>query len=169
MCVASVSHYSIKQLVSHINPLLVIRDFPRTLSSTEPDEIAQISLRAISNCTNLQSCTWTRDGTLSTEILTALSQAEHLTELEINGRNEGCYDQRVLRSFTRLHKMTLIMPSSSMAAMMPHWTANGFSSLRHLTLICRVRLYCFRRRASLIHHSRPMRSRIKLLRIYHLT
>ncbi|OBZ76446.1 hypothetical protein A0H81_03102 [Grifola frondosa] len=79
---------------------LVIRDFPKTLHSTDPAHGLEM-------------------------------------ELEINGRHEGHYDPQILSRFTRLRKISLIMPSSSVIDVLPSWTRSTGNSLRNLTLICK--------------------------------
>ena len=115
-----------------------LRDFPKTFLIKERLEMFDLCLQALRNCINLESCTWTRDGALSTEMLQILSQAQRLTELELNGRNEWRYDQTVLCHFKHLTKITLIMPSGPVAGILPQWTAATARTLKNLTLICRV-------------------------------
>lgn len=87
-------------------PTAEIRDFPRSPSAA----VIETVLGGISNCTRLESCTWTRDGTLSTEVLEALQRLPHLEELEINGHSHGNYDSEVLVGFRELRRIKLIMP-----------------------------------------------------------
>lgn len=60
--------------------LLGIRDFPKSLFGTSPSYLALLHdcTVGLQNCTNLTSCTWTRDGSLTSEILNALSTC-HVT------------------------------------------------------------------------------------------
>ena len=64
-----------------------IRDFPKAVSRERSAEIADECVRAIDNCVNLESCTWTRDGTLKDPTLEALSRRPNLHTLEINGHS----------------------------------------------------------------------------------
>ncbi|CCM00826.1 uncharacterized protein FIBRA_02868 [Fibroporia radiculosa] len=115
----------------------VIRDFPKALQSSDYDNVLSICLQGIQNCVNLRSCTWTRDGSLTTEILEALLHCSHLEELEINGRYEGHYDPITLLGFTHLRRLSLIMPSARVIEMLPAWISVTGASLRHLSLICK--------------------------------
>lgn len=92
----------------------------------------------LKNCINLHACTWTRDGSLNSEILEALQSPQGLRELEINGRNESHYDPQLLLRFTALRKISLIMPSSSVVSLMRPWLQITGNSLRSLTIICKV-------------------------------
>lgn len=130
--------------VTSAQRLTALRDFPKALINQERNDILELCLQALQNCINLQSCAWTRDGSLTTDILKTLSRAPQLRELEVNGRNEYRYDERVLCDFKTLTKVTIIMPSSPVVNMLPQWTAFAGATLRHLTLICRVsaRIFC---------------------------
>ncbi|EIM87235.1 uncharacterized protein STEHIDRAFT_168052 [Stereum hirsutum FP-91666 SS1] len=54
---------------------LEIRDFPKSLLGTSPSYLALLHdcMIGLQNCTTLKSCTWTRDGSLTSKILNALS------------------------------------------------------------------------------------------------
>ena len=117
-----------------------VRDFPKALFAGERAEVLEVRLQALRNCVNLQSCAWTRDGSLTTDVLNALTHSQRLSELELNGRNQWRYDPEILCNFSRLRKITLIMPSGSVADVIPRWTAITKDTLEHLTLICHVRL-----------------------------
>ncbi|KAG7451596.1 uncharacterized protein BT62DRAFT_942611 [Guyanagaster necrorhizus] len=116
--------------------LVEIRDFPKALPH-DGINILEVVISAVRNCTNLRSCTWTRDGSLSSEILEAFLCSTELHELEINGHNDGNYDASILRSFSNLRRISLIMPSSSVVAMLPSWMSVTGNSLHSLTLICK--------------------------------
>lgn len=118
--------------------MIAIRDFPRAIHASERDTILAVCLRGLQNCINLSSFLWTRDGSLSTPILDTLHQLPTLTELEINGHSNGYYDPTVLLSFTRLRKITLILPGSRIMDLLPTWAAQVADTLRHLTLIWEV-------------------------------
>lgn len=108
------------------------------IASTERERLMTLSLQAIRNCVNLRSCTLTRDGSLSNDILLTLQQAEHLVELEINGHNFFYFKPGLLPDFTHLRKISLIMPSAEVLNVLPIWARNTASTLRHLTLLCQV-------------------------------
>ncbi|KAF9011769.1 hypothetical protein BDQ17DRAFT_1344798 [Cyathus striatus] len=113
-----------------------IRDFPKSQANTEID-IAELILRGLRNCINLRSCTWTRDGSLTSDILKALQTSDQLKELEINGHHEGNYDPVVLQSFGHLTKISLIMPSGAVVNQLIHWLSTTGDTLKSLTLICK--------------------------------
>ena len=108
------------------------------IASTEREQLMALSLQAIRNCVNLRSCTLTRDGSLSNDILLTLQQAPHLAELEINGRNFFYFKPGLLPDFKRLRKISLIMPSPEVLSVLPIWARNTTSTLRHLTLLCQA-------------------------------
>lgn len=87
---------------------------------------------------NLQSCTWTRDGSLSTEVLRSLQRLPRLVDLEINGHSQSQYKADILTRFTALRKMSLIMPSTQVLEILPEWIAATAHTLEHLTLICKA-------------------------------
>jgi hypothetical protein len=114
-----------------------IRDFPKAITLHDNDVLTNV-VTGLQNCVNLASCTWTRDGVLSTEILEALHSCQKLRALEINGHSEGHYDPRSLLGFKNLEQISIIMPSLALAAQLKSWiTMNGYS-LRSLTLICKA-------------------------------
>ncbi|KAK0205246.1 hypothetical protein DFS33DRAFT_1326848 [Desarmillaria ectypa] len=115
---------------------LEIRDFPKALPHGGID-ILEVVISGVRNCINLRSCTWTRDGSLNSEILEAFLCSTELHELEINGHNDGNYDANILRSFNKLGRISLIMPSSSVVAMLPSWMSVTGKSLHSLTFICK--------------------------------
>ena len=121
-----------------------IRDFPKPFSFAERKSLLELCSRGVRNCVNLRSCTWTRDGSLTTDILDSLKACPDLQELEINGHHDGHYDPSVLADFKRLRRISLIMPSSPVIDILPYWTSNCTNSLRHLSLICKVTIYIWR-------------------------
>ncbi|KAF9078782.1 hypothetical protein BDP27DRAFT_1206321 [Rhodocollybia butyracea] len=116
---------------------LEIRDFPKAFSSDDDVDILQKVTEGLRNCTNLRSCTWTRDGSLSSEILKALQSSQTLQELEINGHDQGNYDSQLLLQFTRLRKISLVMPSLTVISVLQPWLQITGKTLRSLTIICK--------------------------------
>ncbi|PPQ79027.1 hypothetical protein CVT25_002336 [Psilocybe cyanescens] len=104
------------------------------------DEVLRHVLQGLSNCINLKACTWTRDGSLNSEILGTLKYCKNLREFEFNGHSDGHYDPRLLVAFTKLHKLSIIMPSAAVVAQLNSWMALTGSTLRSLTLICKASL-----------------------------
>ncbi|KAI0030157.1 hypothetical protein K488DRAFT_79788 [Vararia minispora EC-137] len=132
------------QLALHVNILgkgshqeLFIGDFPKGLKVTESDALLEICARALRNAEQLRSLIWTRDSSLSSEILNALAQNAHLTQLSINGNPGRRYDPAQLLGLTRLRELTLIMPSRSVVDILTSWAAILSGNLRSLTLICK--------------------------------
>ena len=114
-----------------------IRDIPKaTFSSESSETLNAIYLRALTNCTNLRSCTWTRES-LSSEILEVLStHCPALRELEINGH--ATYNPQLLPRFGTLAKISLIMPSADVVDILPSWIENTGKTLTTLHIICQV-------------------------------
>ncbi|KAI0943506.1 hypothetical protein AcW1_002655 [Taiwanofungus camphoratus] len=115
----------------------VIRDFPKALQSADSEDARILCLKGIQNCINLRSCTWTRDGSLTSAILETLLLCPQLEELEINGHHHGNYDPRILTKFTNLRRIVLIMPSGPVIDTLPVWARHTAGTLRHLSLICK--------------------------------
>lgn len=177
-----------------------IRDFPKSLLGTSPSYLALLHdcMVGLQNCITLKSCTWTRDGSLTSEILNALSaryvaptlpqdprslspeasfdlldtgfatlslasasskinsdltteKKSHsdsrldqattrapLKELEINGHSDGNFNPMLLLKFDKLRKISLIMPSDGVLETLPRWAGVTGTTLRSLTLICKV-------------------------------
>jgi len=115
------------RLVHHLE----IRDFPREYHHFRVPDALQL-------CTNLRSCIWTRDATLTSDILQTLASCPELRELEINGHSNGNYDHTMLLRFRNLTKFSIIMPSASVVSQLHNCLALNAHSLRSLTLICRV-------------------------------
>jgi hypothetical protein len=136
-----------------------IRDFAKNLVLSSDDRAQRVFddvLRGLKNCVNLHRCAWTRDGSLTSEILQALlctsanvevdADKEELTmrlenrglrELEVNG-HDGFYNRVLLLGFVGLERISLIMPSAAVVALLPTWTSLNHKTLRRLTLICKV-------------------------------
>ncbi|KAF8485575.1 hypothetical protein JB92DRAFT_3025887 [Gautieria morchelliformis] len=118
---------------------LELRDFPKAIYSAESYEsLTSSCLKGLTNCTTLHSCTWTRDQTLSTEILEVLSsKCSSLKELEINGHATGTYNPRVLLQFTSLTKISLVMPSIDVIDILPIWLQRTGESLTAFHVLCK--------------------------------
>jgi hypothetical protein len=117
-----------------------LRDFPKAIYSTAAYEsLTSSCIRGLANCTNLQSCTWTRDQTLVTEILEVLTtRCPSLKELEINGHATGSYDPQILLQFSSLTKISLIMPSLDVINCLPKWLQKTGETLTAFHVICKV-------------------------------
>lgn len=116
-----------------------IRDFPKALTAVDNDILNHV-LHGLKNCHSLRSCTWTRDGSLNSDVLKALQGCDNLRHLEFNGHNEGHYDARLLPGFTKLERILIIMPSQAVISQLSPWFTNTGSTLRSFTLICKVYL-----------------------------
>ena len=69
----------------------------------------------------------------------ALHSLQELQELEINGNSDGSYDPVYLSHFTRLTKISIIMPKIPILSQLTAWLPLTAQSLKSFTLICRVR------------------------------
>lgn len=116
---------------------LEIRDFPKEIFTVNHSYLLGCCARAIRQCTNLRSCTWTKDGSISSELLESLLNCQQLRELEING-NSAEYDPLILTQFQSLRKISLIMPSVHVLNVLPLWIKASGPTLRNLRIICRV-------------------------------
>ncbi|KAJ7196070.1 hypothetical protein GGX14DRAFT_474011 [Mycena pura] len=114
---------------------LEIRDFPKSVGTVDLEELV---VQGLKNCTSLQSCTWTRDGSLSSEVLAVLQTLDTLVELEINGHSDGQYDATLLSHFSHLRRISLIMPSAEVVRRLSPWMATTGATLSSLTLICKM-------------------------------
>ncbi|KZT34733.1 hypothetical protein SISSUDRAFT_1072038 [Sistotremastrum suecicum HHB10207 ss-3] len=118
--------------------VLEMRDFPKALSIEEQDRLMDLCITGLENCINLRSCTWTRDGSLTTPLLKALLSSSTLQEFSLNGHYEGHYDPTLLLQFSRLQKLTIIMPSSDIISLLPAWLGACTETLKSLSLICKA-------------------------------
>lgn len=119
--------------------LLEIRDSPKFFSSSFLSDV----LDGLHNCINLRSFAWTRDGTITSQILETLSSCSIIHELEINGHSDRRYDPQLLLRFKNLVKVSIIMPSSGMVNRLEDWVVLNQRSLRSLSLICKVWILFF--------------------------
>ena len=115
--------------------IIELRDFPKGLAG---QDLSEICVRAIENCVNLVACTWTRDGSLTSEILEALSICTQLSSLEINGHSSRDYDPALLTRFPRLSHLSIIMPSSELIAVLPACLHRNQNTLVSFNLTCKV-------------------------------
>lgn len=131
-------------------------------------------LRGIQNLCNLRTCIWTRDGTLTDDIIDALRNfCPRLRELETNGRHTTNYSPEWLAGFGMLESLTLVMPSREFVGCLVRWCEAYGSGLKEMTLVCKVRpatiaplstfgthvafLICSQRHISLTKRSAPLR------------
>ena len=122
----------------HNRPTIEIRDFPKGLDNDNLDDLFDSCLRGIANTVNLQSCTWTRDGSLGSSILLAMLKHRSLQELEINGHHYGNYDHAILPQFTSIRRIKLIMPSPPVIEFLPVWLRSLTDPLQGLSIVCKV-------------------------------
>lgn len=104
-------------------------------------ELLKECARGFTNCINLRACSWTRYGSLSSDVLLALQQLPHLTDLEVNGKRHFLYSPDNLAKFTRLRKLSLIMPNGPIIDLLPTWIQSVSNTLEHLTFICQACVY----------------------------
>ncbi|KAF9453370.1 hypothetical protein P691DRAFT_801191 [Macrolepiota fuliginosa MF-IS2] len=144
---------------------LEIRDFPKNQLT---DESRDAIYRGLRNCTNLRSCTWTRDGSLTTDILLALSHglSDEFASSAFAYTDGGApieprpvpthsasvhslreleinglsllYDPRFLLRFEWLTKISIIMPSLEVTRILEKWVWVLGGRLKSLNLICKM-------------------------------
>ncbi|CUA78431.1 hypothetical protein RSOLAG22IIIB_13141 [Rhizoctonia solani] len=129
-------------LAFHVK-ILAFRDFPTHLTFDGRQRMIALATQAVSNCVNLRSCSWTRDGTLSTRMLQALAGLNSLKELEINAKPGafGAWVPEDLLAFQGLQRLTLIMPARSVVEILPEWSAKNRDTLESLVIICKSTPY----------------------------
>ncbi|CAE6408103.1 unnamed protein product [Rhizoctonia solani] len=129
-------------LAFHVK-VLQLRDFPTHLSFDERHHIINLATQAISNCLNLRSCSWTRDGSLSTSMIQELASLNSLKELEINAKPGafGAWVPEDLLGFRNLQSLTLIMPARSVVELLPAWCRENKDTLESLVIICKSAPY----------------------------
>ncbi|KAF9781527.1 hypothetical protein BJ322DRAFT_1076731 [Thelephora terrestris] len=107
------------ELAKHVRKL-EIRYFPKGLDGICLDNLINSCLQGLKNCVNLLSCTWTRDGSLSSSILLAILKHSSLQELEIHGCHNKNYDHTILPRFTSVLPLwlkSLVRPLQSLSIM----------------------------------------------------
>ncbi|KAL1689856.1 hypothetical protein GGG16DRAFT_114596 [Schizophyllum commune] len=120
-------------LASYVRKL-VLTGPPKIIAADSED----LFTRGLRNCKALRSCTWTRDGALTSGILEALQYCPALTSLEINGRSEYNYRVELLLGFRKLEEVTIIMPDAGVVGCMSAWLGYVGATLRRLTWICKA-------------------------------
>jgi hypothetical protein len=96
--------------------------------------------KGLENCVHLKGCTWTREGSLTSDILKSLGRCPELNDITINGQYSWQYEPMDLVRILRLSKISLIMPSMSVLEILPRWLQVTGRSLTTLALICKARL-----------------------------
>ncbi|KAF8470403.1 hypothetical protein DFH94DRAFT_208822 [Russula ochroleuca] len=117
---------------------LEIRDFPKRYGVSFSDEQSMdIYTKGLENCVHLKACTWTRDGSLTSEILSCLGRCPELTDIAINGGHSRHYQPMELVQLHHLRKISLIMPSIPVLMILSHWLQTIGRSLTSLSLVCK--------------------------------
>lgn len=120
-------------------PPVDIRDFPKsTLVTDTGSKVMSDVEQGIRNCINLRSCHWTRQGSLTNEIIQALQTCQVLTELEINGSLDWDVNAAALLKFDSLRRISLIMPTAAVVDLLNPWFERTGEHPRSLTMICKV-------------------------------
>lgn len=101
-------------------------------------ELMELTVLGLKNCVNLRSVTWTREGSLTSAIMSVLASLPALDRLEINGHDSGNYDPNILTQFTHLTQLSVIMPSAAIVGQLHPWFQLQRVQLTHLTFICKV-------------------------------
>lgn len=118
-----------------------IRDFPKAYTSAGA-ELNRLVPKGLSNCVNLKSLAWTRDGSLTNEMMEALQNCKALRELEINAHSEGNFSASLLLDFVQIERLLLILPGQEVVSLMLKWTSSIGNTLKTLNLTCKVGLVC---------------------------
>lgn len=124
-------------LTCHLH-LAEFRTFPQNLQGEEEIWFFGACQRALSNCINLKSLVWTRDRSLSTELLQTLRRLPSLEAIEMNGHSGSVYNPATLILLTNLKRISLLMPDRAVIEALPEWVRNTGASLQHLSLVCKV-------------------------------
>jgi len=93
--------------------------------------------KGLENCVQLKACTWTRYGSLTSNILTSLGKCPELTDITINGELSWDYEPMDLVQLLHISNISLIMPSVSVLRILPRWLPATGRSLTSLMLICK--------------------------------
>lgn len=113
---------------------LEIYDFPKYI--TFHPGLGPNVVTAIENCTNLHKFAWTREGTLDSDALLALSSCPCLRELKLSG---SIHYPEMLLEFGELQSISIIMPRSRVVwDLLPTWIALNRNSLTSLALVSAV-------------------------------
>ncbi|KZV67676.1 hypothetical protein PENSPDRAFT_611087 [Peniophora sp. CONT] len=131
-----------RTLAEHEHLALMVRqlevgDFPKGLHAEQDDALRESCIRGLQNARHLRAVTWTRDGSLTSEILQALAQCTELRSISMNGNSSGHYDPRELLNLTQLNSVSVVMPGSGVIDIFPSWMQVVGQKLRSLTLICK--------------------------------
>ncbi|KAI0305113.1 hypothetical protein B0F90DRAFT_1701398 [Multifurca ochricompacta] len=125
-----------------LEALKEIRDFPKAhISAQSYGQLMDWCIRGLENCVRLKSCTWTSDGSLTSEILKSLRECPELTDIAINGGDSWQYEPKDLIQLLHLRTISLVMPSMSVLEILPRWLQITGQSLTSLTLICKASIH----------------------------
>ncbi|VDB86402.1 unnamed protein product [Peniophora sp. CBMAI 1063] len=116
---------------------LEIGDFPKGLHAEQDDALRESCIRGLRNTKHLRAVTWTRDGSLTSEIIQTLAQCTELRSISFNGNSASHYNPRELLKLTRLESISVVMPSAGVTNLFHHWMRATGRTLRSLTLICK--------------------------------
>jgi hypothetical protein len=116
--------------------------FPK---ADESEATLRLCVSALNNCANLQAVTWTRDGSLSDEIFSALA-TKRIRYLEFNAHAGNYYHPETLTRFSFLTTLSLLMPDRKTINLLPQWIREMGESIRSITFLCKVHI------PSIIYH-----------------
>lgn len=102
-------------------------------------EIDDLCQQALANTVNLQSCSWTRDGSFSDAVIGALARIDTLRDIEFNGHSGIECNPKMLLRLKRLTRLLVIMPDRETAMVLPDWLESLAPTLCSLSLVCKVR------------------------------
>ena len=86
---------------------------------------------------NLGAVTWTRDGSLTDEIISILA-TKRIRHLEFNAHAGSYYHPESLMRFSFLTTLILLMPDRKTIDILPQWIRATGESVRSITFLCKV-------------------------------
>jgi len=116
--------------------LIELRVFPK---ADESKVTSQLCVNALNNCVNLHAVTWTRDGSLSDEIISILA-TKGIRYLEFNAHAGSYYHPESLTRFGYLTTLILLMPDRKTINILPQWIRATGESVRSITFLCKVHI-----------------------------
>lgn len=127
---------------------LEVRVWPLSQPLVNQAPLVDAILKALSQTDQLRSLQWTRNGSFSDEVLTAITKLPRLEELEINAHSwyPGAWDPGLMFDLPKLKSLSLILPDRRVADLLPDLLAAqatrdndglGAQGLRSLAILSR--------------------------------
>lgn len=123
---------------------LDIRAFPLSAKGSDRSDLEERCLESLSKMDSLHSLAWTRDKSLTPELVQQISRHKRLRSLEIAGHAEHSYDPALIGHMDSLEELRVMMPDALWRHTLPEVAKRladrDCGGLRALALICRVRV-----------------------------